>query len=390
MSQNKAIIKHAKVKLFLAASLALSACGGGGGSSSAKILNGVFKDTNVAGLSYLSGKLKGVTDQNGGFKYEEGSHVSFSVGKVQLGSAPGKPVMTPLDLVANGTLNSDEVINKVRFLMMLDKDNNPNNGIQISSKVLKKAESWAPVNFASASFPEQAVIDYLVDASVADGISHTIPDKNLALKHFRTTLLCANTGAYIGDYSGSESGKIAMVLDPVTGEVKGASYNPDNQVSVEVKSIEPIDYDANLSFVSAEDSAKKFTGKFSSTELMEGSWFDVSRSQQKGNFSAKRIADSNSSAIYRYTVSYTGNDKGVFYFNIDRKNKISGSAYSVIKQKKVSLSGTLNGKSFSARSSDGTQINGIINLQTQALTGVWSNVSLLQTGTFSGGGCRSN
>ena len=371
--------------------LLVSACGGGGSSSpKVKILNGIFKDSKVAGLSYISGKQKGITDKNGGFKYEEGNTVAFSVGAVPLGSGEGKPVMTPIDLSTNGKLNSTEVSNKVRFLMMLDKDNNVNNGIEISSKVLAKAETWQAINFAATSFPSQTIFKYLVDASVADGISHNIPTTENATKHLRTTLLCANTGAYIGTYQGVESGSIALILDPVTGEVKGSSYNPDNQVSVEVKSTSPIDYDTDLSFTSAEDSAKKFTGKFTSTERIEGSWEDVSRPLRKGEFNAERITDSATNSLYRYTFSYKGSDKGVFAFNVDKTNKISGITYSVIKQKKRSLSGSFNGKNFSARASDGTVINGVLNTETQAVSGVWSNVSALQTGVFSGGGCQLN
>ena len=389
MLKNIVNFKKTNIGLALTITLSLSACGGGGSSSSVKILKGVFKDSNVAGLSYVSGKQKGVTEKNGGFKYEENNTVAFSIGKVPLGSGAGKAIMTPLDLVVDGKLNSAEVINKARFLMMLDKDNNVSNGIEISSQVLTKAKSWAPINFASTSFPTQTVFKYLVDASVADSISHAIPSAETATKHLRTTLLCANSGAYVGNYTGDESGNIALILDPVTGEVKGASYNPDNQVSVEVKSTSPIEYDTDLSFISAEDSAKKFTGKFTSTESLEGSWFDVSQPLRKGNFTAERIIDSGDT-VYRYTVSYIGGDKGLFAFNVDRNNKITGSAYSIIKQDKTTLTGTLKGKNFSVRTSNGTAVNGILNTETQAITGVWSNVSALQTGTFSGGGCRLN
>ncbi len=389
MLKNRVNLKNLNLGLTLAVILSLTACGGGGSSSNVKILKGVFKDSNVAGLSYISGKQKGITDKNGGFKYEENNAVAFSIGKVALGSGTGKAIMTPLDLVVDGKLNSTEVINKARFLMMLDKDNNVSNGIEISSKVSTKAKSWAPINFASTSFPSQTVFQYLIDASVEDSISHAIPSIETATKHLRTSLLCANSGAYIGSYSGDESGSLALILDPVTGEVKGASYNPANQVSVEVKSTSPIDYDTDLSFISAEDSAKKFTGKFSSSELLGGSWFDVSRPLRKGEFTAERMPDS-AATVYRYNVSYIGSDKGVFTFNVDKNNKITGSAYSVIKRNKTTLTGSLNGKSFSAKTSNGTTINGILNTETQSLTGVWSNVSALQTGTFTGGGCRLN
>lgn len=390
MLKNIVKLKYLNLALMLGITLSLPACGGGGSSSKTlKILNGVFKDSNVAGLSFISGKQNGVTDKNGSFRYEEGNKVAFSIGKVQLGETLGKAVITPLDLVKNGTLNSPEVINKARFLMMLDKDNNPSNGIEISPKVAKKADTWLPVNFASSSYPNETIFKYLVDASVADAISHSIPSIETATKHLRTTLLCANTGAYIGAYSGNETGIIALILDPVTGDVKGASYNPDNQVSAEIKGTSPLNYDTKLSFISAEDSAKKFDGKFISTEIMEGDWIDIARPLRKGAFKAERIADPINTE-YKFTSSYIGNNKGIFTFNVDKDNKILGSAYSVIKQKKTALTGTLSGKNFSARTADGTAINGILNTETNAVIGVWSNVAALQTGTFSGGGCKIN
>lgn len=389
MLKNKAKFKQTNIIFMLSTTLILTACGGGSSQSGTKVLNGVLKDSNVAGVSYVSGKQKGITNRNGGFKYEEGNKVAFSIGEVQLGSGIGKSVMTPLDLVVNGTLKSDEVINKVRFLMMLDKDNNTSNGIEISQKVLTKANTWAPINFSSGSFPSQTVVGYLVQASVEDEIAHVLPEKDIATKHLRTTLLCANAGAYVGSYSGGESGNIALILDPTTGDVKGSSYNADNQVSVEVKSTSPIDYDTDLSFISAEDSAKKFNGKFISSEIMEGDWFDISRPLRKGSFSAERLTDTGN-VVYRYTASFIGGDKGVFTFNIDKNNKITGTSYSIKKQEKIALTGTLKGNKLSASTADGISINGTLNTDTHAFTGVWTNLAALQTGTFSGGGCKLN
>ena len=96
--------------------------GGGGGSTSPTTATGVFKDNNVSGVTYTSGAQSGTTGSDGSFTYEVGQLVSFNLGNVTLGSASGNSVITPIDLVAGGSSSSTEVLNLVRFLLMLDTD----------------------------------------------------------------------------------------------------------------------------------------------------------------------------------------------------------------------------------------------------------------------------
>ena len=88
----------------------LSACGGSGGSGRPSppppppppvtTDSGRFVDAAVAGLAYESGMTAGVTDGSGRFSYERvggvAQDVSFSFGNVAIGSAVGKPVLTPV------------------------------------------------------------------------------------------------------------------------------------------------------------------------------------------------------------------------------------------------------------------------------------------------------
>ncbi len=368
----------------------LTACGGGGGSSTSVVKkDGIFKDSNVTGLSYVSGGQSGVTDLTGGFVYEESEDVAFSIGNVELGSGTGKAIMTPVDLVADGTLASAEVINKVRFLMMLDKDNTPSNGIEISQKVQAKAESWAAVDFAAADFPTQAVNRIVTEASVEDAVVHELPDAATATTHLKTTLLCANAGAYIGSYEGTETGNIALVVNPVTGAVDGSSYNPDNEVSVEIKNATALDYDMGLEFVSGEDSAKTFSGKFNSTEAVAGTWVNSADAAQKGTFTAERLGGA-SNAIYRYTVPFTGGDKGLFTFDVDQSNNVKGTTYSVSTNKESAITGNIVNEKLTATAADGTKIDAELDEDTLTISGVWSNVSALEAGSYTGAGCRLN
>ena len=45
---------------------------------------------------------------------------------------------------------------------------------------------------------------------------------------------------------------------------------------------------------------------------------------------------------------------------------------------------------LTATADDGTKIDGMLDPETLALTGVWSNVGELEAGSYAGGGCRLN
>jgi hypothetical protein len=109
--------------------VATSGGGGGGGSgdndkdnSTIVVVNeGQFIDGPVEGLRYVSGGLSGTTGRQGEFEYEQGQPVRFYIGDILLGEARrGKSVITPLDLVENGTIDTPAVINIARLLQSLD------------------------------------------------------------------------------------------------------------------------------------------------------------------------------------------------------------------------------------------------------------------------------
>jgi len=106
----------------------------GGGSSSSddeddraglvvKVSDGQFIDAPVQGVNYISGSLSGVTGSNGEFQYETGNTVRFFIGDIALGGeVSGKAMITPLDLVENGAIDTPAVINIARLLQSLDSD----------------------------------------------------------------------------------------------------------------------------------------------------------------------------------------------------------------------------------------------------------------------------
>lgn len=142
-----------KKNLFLRSVLAagittgLAACGGGssdgGGSGNGGDTpqTGTFVDSPVAGLEYTrseSGSTRYLTDENGQFTYISGESITFSIGQYTIGSVQGKGTVSPRDLGdANGATNV------ARVLQTLDDDQDPSNGITISSQVRTKASQAA-------------------------------------------------------------------------------------------------------------------------------------------------------------------------------------------------------------------------------------------------------
>jgi len=85
--------------------------------------DGTLVDAPVAGVSYESGSLAGVTGSNGEFRYEVGNTVRFYIGDIDLGKpVRGKALITPLDLVPGGTADTPAVVNIARLLQSLDSE----------------------------------------------------------------------------------------------------------------------------------------------------------------------------------------------------------------------------------------------------------------------------
>ena len=132
--------------------LVIAGCGKGNGDDDGprqSELTGVFQGGNVAGLRYRTPTRAGLTDANGAFAYLAGEAVTFSLGSIELGSAPGAAAISPFTL-AGLTAPSTEsalrleliratrsvtpfvrAVNITRLLLALDVDNNPANGLDV-------------------------------------------------------------------------------------------------------------------------------------------------------------------------------------------------------------------------------------------------------------------
>ena len=375
--------------ISISVALIVTACGGGGSSSDGggvTLATGQFKDSNTAGVSYLSGGQSGVTDSDGNFTYEIGKAVTFSIGGVTLGASNGKSVVTPVDLVSEGSSSSTQVQNIVRFLMMLDDDGDPSNGIKISSSVQTIAINWSQVDFSTTDLPT-ALTSIISDAASADGGVHALPNASTAQAHLESTLLCSYAGAYKGTFSGGDNGSFGVLVDSSSGNVTGVAYSIPFNEYIGLSGTTPISFDQNVAFVSGNTTTgASFSGQYTSVNGLAGTW---QNSSVNGNFSGSRIGGA-ANATYRFTGSYTGSDLGLFSFDVDASNNISGVAYSVAGDELFTLSGSVTATTLNAMASDGTAITGTLNSSTGALSGTWNDAAEGLSGSFSGNGCKLN
>ncbi|HEY6124762.1 MAG TPA: hypothetical protein VIV63_08930, partial [Steroidobacteraceae bacterium] len=139
--------------LIWAATLLLAGCGSGGDEDqTADELSGEFQAGGVSGLRYVTPTRSGVTDGAGTFKYLAGETVTFSVGGITLGHAPGSSGITPftlagmtpptteaalrreLDRASRTTSHFVRATNMMRLLLALVADSNPANGIDLRGR----------------------------------------------------------------------------------------------------------------------------------------------------------------------------------------------------------------------------------------------------------------
>lgn len=177
---NRQLIKFlGKTRLFFGfGTLFLVACGGGGGapsSSTTSTKTGQFIDSAVEGARYSTATKSGTTDSSGIFSYLAGEAVSFYIGGILIGSASGATRVTPLDFIAGATdASNPQVTNILRFLQSLDSDNNPANGINISTLVSTQASGQTlDFNLPTAAFElrADALLNMLTSGSVTSLIS---------------------------------------------------------------------------------------------------------------------------------------------------------------------------------------------------------------------------
>ena len=377
----------------------LSCGGGGGGSSAPQTATGQFVDTVVQGIDFESGGQTGTTDANGTFTYEVGQQVTFSLGGVVLGSAQGAALVSPVDLVSNGSPSNSKVKNIVRFLLTVDDDGDPGNGIQVTAQVRALAQNWSAVDFTTSDL-DTAMISILADVASVNSVPPTaVATSTAAQSHLTSSLLCAYSGAFRGTFSGDDSGQWGMLISASDGSLMGGYHSTVFADDGLLSGTQALTLDSSHSFVTGvAGSTASFQGALTSVNSVSGTWSD---SPDSGTFSGSRIGGS-TSAAYRYTGFFTGDANGLFAFDIDSSGSLTGVAYNVSDDvnELSTITGTVNLQTGALSASDQVQTQGVtaiaatLDLAAGTISnGSWSftpstnSTEQPGSGTFTGGGC---
>ena len=150
----------------------LAGCLGGGGGSDDDSASGVFVDSPVAGLNYSGTRTAAsTTSDTGEFVYRGSETVTFAIGDLVLGSAPGGAMLTPLDIVSGAVDASDQrVTNMLVLLQTLDADGDLNNGIQLTEQIRSAVSAVAgQIELDQSAAEFRTAIADLIDDLEADG-----------------------------------------------------------------------------------------------------------------------------------------------------------------------------------------------------------------------------
>jgi hypothetical protein len=211
--------------LLLALAPAGCAVGVGGGGNASASHRGTFVDSTVEGLEFNAGGLVGTTDADGTFAYDPNTPVTFFVGDVIVGTGDGAVVMTPVSLVAGATNETNSTVTNItRFLMTIDDDRDPSNGIQISDAV-RAAARGLTVDFTKPASTFAGLNGEALGAlAAATTVGGPTVSEGTAQAHLHDSLLELLAGDYGGDYTGDDHGTWVATID-TAGNITGSSHS---------------------------------------------------------------------------------------------------------------------------------------------------------------------
>ena len=158
------------LSLSAACALLLGGCGGAsstpssGLDSGTTVLTGVFVDSPVEGLSYVTQTQSGTTSASGEFKYLLGEQVTFSIGAINFPVVAASAQVTPVDIATSSGNPAAMATNIARLLQSLDLDGNPANGITIPATAAASAGS-VDFDVSTDDFANNAAVINLVSNS---------------------------------------------------------------------------------------------------------------------------------------------------------------------------------------------------------------------------------
>ena len=162
----KRLITYSLVTLSL---LAVSLVGCSGGSDSedndsskeASTGTGYYVDSAVAGVDFLCGTQKGITDTEGKFTFELGQDCHFSVAGIPLRT-------TKSEALSDGQKVFEDNADVARFLQSIDYDGDVSNGIQIEEGVIAVLRKALEDKTLEAQIPKDEILADVIENISAD------------------------------------------------------------------------------------------------------------------------------------------------------------------------------------------------------------------------------
>lgn len=196
----------------------LSACGGGSGSATTEtnppgpsiMSKGVFVDSPVNGLGYVTNTQSGTTSPNGEFSYVTGENITFSIGRIQFPTIFANATLTPLDVARTTDIDNQMVSNILVLLQSLDVDGNPDNGISISPAATAAATSNISFDVTPAAFAANTTVNLLLANSGSP--NRTLISPAAAKAHFLKTLAGNGNTAPVNVAPVAQAGKAQSLL----------------------------------------------------------------------------------------------------------------------------------------------------------------------------------
>ncbi len=293
-----------RIASILSLAFVFVSCSGSSSSSSnsnSTVSTGTFKDSAVNGLYYECGSHSGVTDTSGSFTYTPGDICSFWIGEDDSGIYIGQSetnitneILTPIDIVPTDATNRDEAINNVsRFLLTLDGDGDPINGLNItaaSSSVTNYSgqASELEIDFdqPAASFASDSNLDAVIgyfDLQIFPDSTLSLVSEAAAEAHLDSTLFAEYEGEWSGTFSGNTNGSWTYTVDSdgdISGTVSGSdfSYTLSGQVNR-----------MGTAAIGTGDSEVTFEGTISRYTSVSGTWdYSGSEGEETGTWTGSK------------------------------------------------------------------------------------------------------
>ena len=167
----------------------LAGCGSSDSTTIDTTSTGYFIDAAVQNAHYKTSSGKeGVTDAQGQFEYKAGDSVTFSLGKLELGTAvpSANGLITPKSL----SDQNDTVVLMLQTLQSLDSDGNVSNGITIDQETIDKLnELSTEISFDALNESELITLDRTYELGLdKDGDGHLDVNVTEAVNHMNESV----------------------------------------------------------------------------------------------------------------------------------------------------------------------------------------------------------